>query len=314
MLPSLHAIASRLRFRQLSLLIALEEYGSLHKACEHLGMTQPGLTKALHEVEVTFGMPLFVRSAKGIQANDFGRCVIRYARVAKSDLDHLRDEMAGVLNGTGGQISVGAITGALHSVLVRALTKLRAQVPSLSISVREGTSAELLELIAQGRLDFALCRTTVAVQPGQFSYEPLCEEKVAIAVNPAHPLTTAKKLSWAQLADSRWIFYPSNLPLYSLLESEFREAGLPMPSHPTETSSPLVTMLMLKEDPGLMALMSSATMDFCEIHGIAHRLPLAIRSRHQDYGIVTRKGASLSPAVTMLMASLRRIAVSRNDG
>ena len=308
MLPSLHAIASRLRFRQLALLVALDEHGSVHKASEYLGLTQPGLTKALHEVEVTFGMPLFVRSAKGIQANDLGRCVIRYARLARTDLDHLRDELAGVLNGTGGRIAVGAITGALHAVLIHALTELRSQQPTLSISVQEGTSLDLLEQVAQGRLDLALCRTTVAPMPSQFSYVPLCEEKVAIAAHPANPLILAKDLSWADLAASRWIFYPSNLPLYSLLESEFREAGLPMPRHPTETASSLATMLMLQEDPGLVALMSVDTMEFCETHGIARRLPLAIRSRHENYGIVTRRWTSPSPAVSLLIGSLHRVA------
>ena len=44
MIPSLSSITSRLRFRHLGLLVALEECGSLHRAAERLGMTQPGLT------------------------------------------------------------------------------------------------------------------------------------------------------------------------------------------------------------------------------------------------------------------------------
>jgi DNA-binding transcriptional LysR family regulator len=308
MLPSLNSIASRLRFRQLSLLIALDEHGSLHRASEHLGLTQPGLTKALHDIEETFGMPLFVRTSKGMVANEFGKCIIRYGRVARADLGNLREEMAGVLRGTGGRIAVGAITGALHSVLIRALTQLRSSEASLSIRVQEGTSVELLEQVAQGRLDLALCRTTVSSRPEQFRYEALCEEKVAIAVGPQHPLAHAPQVDWAQLAHYRWVFYPSSLPIYALLEQEFRQAGLPMPTHPTETSSPFVTMLMLKADPQLVALMSAATLKFCEEHGIACKLPLEIQSRHEDYGIVTRIGYSPTPSVSLLMETLRQIA------
>ena len=305
MLPSLATIASRLRFRQLALLVALDEHGSLHRASEHLGLTQPGLTKALREIESTFGMPLFVRTAKGMEANEFGKCVIRYGRVARADLGKLRDEIAGVLRGTGGHVAVGAITGALHAVLIPAITRLRLAEPTLSIRIQEGTSHELLEHVEQGRLDLALCRTTVASRPGQFRCDALFPEKVGVAVGPGHPLARARRVKWAQLAKYRWIFYPTNLPIYALLEQEFRQAGVPMPAHATETSSPLVSMLMLKEDPQLVALMSAATLDFCVAHGIACALPLSIASRHEDYGMVSRVGYTPTPPVQALMALLR---------
>lgn len=314
MLPSVASIASRLRFRQLSLLVALDEHGSLHRASERLAMTQPGLTKALHEIETTFGMPLFVRSAKGIKANELGRCIIRHARLVEADLGHLREEMMGVLRGSGGRLAVGSITGALHSVLVSALTSLRAEQPSLSIEVREGTSLELLAQVEQGRLDLAICRTTVAARPEQFVYEALMEEKVAFAVGPQHPLAKAASVTLEQLVDCRWMIYPAHMPLHSLLEREFREIGLPVPTYTTETASPLVTMLMLKEDANLVALMSQATMDFCTEHQIACQLPLATRSRHEHYGIVTRQGASPSPVAQLLMQRLRELAVLRQGG
>lgn len=306
MLSSLPSITSRLRFRQLALLVALDEHGSLHRAAEHMAMSQPGLTKALHEIETTFGMQLFVRSPKGIAANDLGRCVIRYARLIDSDLAHLRDELQGVLRGSGGRLAVGAITGALHEILVGALAQLRKEQPALSVEVREGTSLELLNGISEGRLDVALCRTTVAPQPDQFHYEHLVSEKVAIAVGPRHRLARAGRVSLEQLVSSHWVVYPDNMPIRNLLEREFREAGLPLPLHPTETSSTFATILFLQEDPDAVALMADTTMNFCVQQGIACRLPLSIRSRHEDYGIVTRREATLSPATSMLIDILRR--------
>ncbi len=308
MLPSLMSIASRLRFRQLALLVALDEHTSLRKASEQLGITQPGLTKALQEIEETFGMSLFIRTKQGVYANEFGKCVIRYGKIARADLGNLREEMVGVLRGTGGRIAVGSITGALHAVLVYALTQLRIVDPTISIRIQEGTSSELLEQIDQGRLDLALCRTTVAARPDQFYYEPLCHERVSIAVGLNHPLAKAKHMTWKKLSQCRWIFYPSTLPIYALLEQEFRQAGLAMPTNPTETSSPLATMLMLKEDPQLVALMSEATMQFCIDHGIACQLPLQISSKHEDYGIVTRHGYQPTPTVSRLMSTLRETA------
>jgi DNA-binding transcriptional LysR family regulator len=125
MLPNADSIAARLRLKQLRLLIALDDHGSLHRAADEMALTQPGATKSLREIEATLGATLFTRSAQGIQPNELGRCVIRYARLIHMDVAHLREEMAGILQGTGGRLAIGAITGAVSGVLVDALARLR---------------------------------------------------------------------------------------------------------------------------------------------------------------------------------------------
>ncbi len=312
--PSLQSMQARLRFRQLQFLTALSDLGSLHRVAEQLGMTQPGATKMLREIETTFGAQLFVRSKRGMRPNELGGCVVRYARLSQSDLGQLRDEIAGVLTGKGGRLSVGAIGGAMPAVLVRALTRLRAIQPALSVSVREDTSAGLLAALDDGRLDLAICRTTVSAEPDRYVYEPLCEEQVVIAVGAHHPLAHARTVTLPQLMQYGWVFYPSPMPLRSVLEREFKEAGLPFPEYTTETASIFVTMLLLQEDANLVALLTAETMAFCQRHRLARQLPLAIRSRTEPYGIVTRRGSLLSPAATMLAQALREVVASEGSG
>ena len=117
MLPSFSSIVSRLRLKQLRLLIALDEHGSVRKASEIMALSQPGATKALQEIETIFGSSLFERTSKGLEANDLGRCVIRYARLIHTDLEHLREEMVGILKGHGGRLTVGTIMGAVPALV-----------------------------------------------------------------------------------------------------------------------------------------------------------------------------------------------------
>jgi len=312
--PSLQSISARLRFKQLVFLIALDEAGSLHQAAEQLAMTQPAATKMLHEIEVTFDARLFVRSKRGVQPNELGRCVLRYARLLQSDLAHLREEFTGVLTGKGGRLRVGAIGGALPAVVVPALTLLRESQPALSVNLREDTSAGLLSALDEGRLDLAICRITIAMQPERYAYEMLRDERVAVAVGPRHPLVHQSHVTLAELAGLNWILYPSLMPLRNLLEREFQEAGLPLPEHTTETSSIFVTMLLLQEPNHPVALLTAENMDLCVRHGLAHRLPLEIRSRTESYGIVTRRDTVLSPAAHLMVAALRQIAPRPHTG
>jgi hypothetical protein len=58
-----------------------------------------------------------------------------------------------------------------------------------------------------------------------------------------------------------------------------------------------------------VALLTAETMDLYARHGLAHRLPLEIRSRTEPYGIVTRRDTVLSPAAHLMVAALRKIAL-----
>jgi len=299
MIASLPSLVSRLRLRQLRLLIALDEHGSLHKAAEQVAITQPGATKALNEIESAFGTRLFTRTSQGLEANDLGRCAIRYARLIHSDLAHLREEMLGILQGQGGRISVGIIMGAVP-MLVSSLARLRLTQPELSVEIVEDTSARLLGLIDQGRLDLAICRTSVSPRPQAYDCQVLNQEQLRVVANPRHPLAQAESLQLAQLEGYGWIIYPVNMPMRLVLEREFSEAGLEFPRFPLETASTFTTLMLLQQDPQLIALMPEEVADAAARMEVLVSLPLHMRSRSEPYSLVTRQGVQLSPSARLL--------------
>ena len=166
MTPPLQSIISRLHLKQLRLLVALAEHGSLLKASQQVALTQPGASKALQEIETTFGSPLFVRTNRGLEPNAVGHCVIRYARLIQTDLAHLRDEIVGIMRGQGGRVAAGVIMGAVP-LLTDAISALVARQADLSVEIVEDTSAELLARLDAGRLDLAICRTTAQAHGGE---------------------------------------------------------------------------------------------------------------------------------------------------
>lgn len=303
MIASLPSLVSRLRLKQLRLLIALDEQGSLHKAAEQVSITQPGATKALNEIESAFGARLFTRTSQGLEPNDLGRCAIRYARLIHSDLAHLREEMLGILQGQGGRIAVGTIMGAVP-MLVASLARLRQTQPELSVEIVEDTSARLLALIDQGRLDLAICRTSVSQRPAAYDCQPLHREQLRVVAHARHPLAGEAPLELAQLDRYRWIIYPANMPMRLVLEREFSEAGLEFPRFPLETASTFTTLMLLQQDPQLIALMPAEVAEAAMAMGVLVALPLELRSRSEPYAIVTRHGSPLSAPVKLLCDEL----------
>ena len=303
MTPPLHSIISRLHLKQLRLLVALGEHGSLLKASQQVALTQPGASKALQEIETTFGTPLFVRTNRGLEPNAIGHCVIRYARLIQTDLAHLRDEIVGIMRGQGGRVAAGVIMGAVP-LLTDAISALVARQPDLSVEIVEDTSAALLAQIDAGRLDLAICRTTISEAPHVYESVKLQDETLAVIANVGHPLRRAKKLTLQELAPYRWVVYRANMPMRLLLESEFRDCGIRFPQHLLETTSAFATLALLQANPSFVALVSIEVAQFFAHQQMSCMLPLALASRSEPYELVTRKGAPVPPAAKLLIDEL----------
>ena len=303
MLPSMSSIVTRLRLRHLRLIIALAEHGTLIKAGDQVHMTQPGVTKALQEIEAALGVTLFVRSNKGLTPNQLGHCVVRYAHLILADLTHLREEMLGVMQGHGGRLAVGTIMGAVPLV-TQALAEVLEQQPTLSIEVVEDTSAQLLRLLEEGRLEAAVCRTSVSQRPDAYRSWFIQNESLAVVAHQAHPLACAKSVGLVDLVSYRWVVYSANMPMRLLWEREFHSAGLPLPTGIVETTSAFTTLSFLQRDPTMVALLSNDVASFFEGFGITARLPLELQSRSEPYLLVMRNDREPSVSAKLLLTAM----------
>jgi molybdate transport repressor ModE-like protein len=82
-------LLNRLRMRQVALLLAIGEHGTLRAAAAALGMTQPAATKMLHELEHALGQPLFDRVGRGLRLTDPGRCTLAYFQGLRGTMEAL---------------------------------------------------------------------------------------------------------------------------------------------------------------------------------------------------------------------------------
>lgn len=303
-LPSLPSMINRLRFKQVALLIALDEFGSLHKAADSLHLTQPAATKALHEMEAALGVSLFDRSTRGMEATELGRCVIRYARLIHSDMRNLRDELNGIMQGKGGRLSIGTIMGAAPLV-TRALLRLREIQPEATVEITEDTSARQLLLLDQGRIDMMIGRSSVSSHPNLYDYEQLRDEPLCIVSGFDHPLAGARSLRLQQLVNSSWILYSNTMPMRIWIESEFKLEGLRVPDNIVETASPFVTLTLLGQSD-MMAVMPLDIAHFFAARNMLCILPVHMKTKIEHFGIVTRKNAHLSSIGKMFVNILRQ--------
>ena len=302
---TLDVLMSRMRMKQLQLLIALDDHKSLHKASGVMSMTQSAASKALAELESMLQAPLFERAKSGLIPNPFGRCVIRYARVLAADLAALCEEVAQIRTGTGGRLAIGAIMGSVPDFIAPTVSEMHARHPGLAIEIVEDTSARMLTLLDEGRVDLMIGRSSVSDQPSKYHYQPLADEPLSVVVGHAHPPMPEGELSFGDLDGHRWVTYPGTMPMHELLERELDLAGLPMPANRITTASPFVTVALLAESADLVSILPARVADVFAAHGMVRIVPVALRSKSRTFGIVTRKGGALSPSARQFVQLLR---------
>jgi DNA-binding transcriptional LysR family regulator len=89
------AVIRDLKLRQLRLLVALDSERKLQLAAERLNITQSAASKMLAEIEALARVPLFERTARGVEPTAYGAILIRGGRSVLADLDQVTDEFAG---------------------------------------------------------------------------------------------------------------------------------------------------------------------------------------------------------------------------
>src|SRR5262245_57249627 len=75
-------IGRRLLLRDLHVLLAFDQSGSMAKAAALLGITQSAISQMVADLEQTLGVRLLDRTTRGVEATVYGRSLLRYGKAA----------------------------------------------------------------------------------------------------------------------------------------------------------------------------------------------------------------------------------------
>ena len=178
----------RLRLSLLRAVDAVEVHRSLLKASAVLGVTQPALTKSLHELEDIVQTRLFDRHSRGVRPTEAGLVFVQTARRVLAELRRLDEALDQLSTPGSGAVALGALPVAAAGVLPGALARLKAAYPDIKVRLQQGRTEDLLPLLASGEIDLIVGRLYEPAVPDQFSREPLWTEPISILARTEHPI------------------------------------------------------------------------------------------------------------------------------
>ncbi len=228
-------------------IVTIARAGSIARAAERLALSQPTLSGHVRTLEDSFGFSLFERQARGMVPTEAGQRLLRHAEALLAARDDLLNEAATIGKQVRGHVTLGVppTMGALR--LDRLLDGLADRHPGVSLTFRTALSAQILDDVAEGRLDGGYVIVARAPDPPDLTLVALKRLRVC-AVAPAQ---WADRMQGTEpLADLPWV-----LPVPGTLCHHVAEKVLALhqihPRHVVCTANEIVARDLIKKGVGL---------------------------------------------------------------
>src|SRR5882757_2571608 len=138
-------IGRRLKLRQLEILAAVLDCGTMGKAAERLAISQPVISKAIVDLERTLGVRLLDRSARGVEATAYGRTLLKWSVAVFDNLRQGMKEIEFLSDPTAGHLRIGCGGAMIDGILPVILIRLRRRQPRLTFEVTQANTGEVLD-------------------------------------------------------------------------------------------------------------------------------------------------------------------------
>ena len=128
-------IRKRLKLRQLEILFAICEQGSMAKAAAQLSISQPAVSKAIKDMEHALGVSLLDRTAQGVELSSYGKILLKWTATVFDDLRQAVREIEFMADPGVGELRIGATEPVVAGILPVILKRLSRTFPRLSFQV-----------------------------------------------------------------------------------------------------------------------------------------------------------------------------------
>lgn len=274
--------------------------GSIRAAARSLGLTQPSITKTIHDIENYFGLELIIRNNTGVELTDAGKLLLPHSRTVLRDLTLAVNDMRRLLSEPVNEIAFGFSSLVGFTAMPDIVQQFNELCPAARLTMQEAQLSTLLPALREGRLDFAIGTITPDMPVQNLTIHPLFDAEFAYISAQNHPLAACETLNALQHA--RWALPRTDMGYYQAL-SELLENNVVNTDRVVRTDS-IITIFNLVAHAGFITVLAramSAPFDGCQFAEVPVRemLPRA------HYALVYSKNRRVSPGAEALISVIR---------
>jgi DNA-binding transcriptional LysR family regulator len=199
--------------------------GSISKAAQRIGLSQPAVSQQIRSLENEMAVSLFVRHGATIHLTPDGELLLKMVKPLVEKLEHLDKEFRHQRSAAEeGYVEVAAGGSTILYVLPKYVEQFRRAQPKIEVRLHNVTGLEGLAQLRTGLVDFAV--GPMLDVPDDIEFSPMQSYDPAIITCLEHPLAAQKKLTLQDISRYPLVLPPRNLSTYRVMDSAFRKHGL----------------------------------------------------------------------------------------
>jgi LysR family transcriptional regulator, carnitine catabolism transcriptional activator len=291
---------SKVTLRQIEGFLLASELLSFSRAAEAMHITQSAFSQLVRELEATLGVRLFDRTTRRVALTDTARVMLAKLQHGVLEIEDACEEARAIARLEHGHITVGTLASLAIGVVTRALGELRRGFPGVKVSMREDHNGPLLERVAAGEVDFAVC----AHGPGAaaLQFEPLFDDELVAVMRRADAPEGSRVLRWSALQHRSIVMLVRDSATHEQVAGALA-ANRVTPERDYEVANMFTALSMVRAGFGV-TFIPALVLREVNLAGLAwKRLQRPVPLR--QIGICRRKDRSASPAASHFERLLR---------
>ncbi|PYK40911.1 MAG: hypothetical protein DME60_06150 [Verrucomicrobia bacterium] len=186
--------------------LAVAEAGSFSRAADRLGISQPGISQQMRDLEAGLRVSLFQRRGKRILLTSTGMIFQEHARAILRQVENFLQELSSEPGQLRGALHLGVVPILNVALVPHLLGLFAAAYSGISLTVEEISSTEIETALEEGRMDVGLGFLTR--HSPNLRYERLCTDQFALIVSEAHPWWNRRVIHFSELHQQRLLQLP----------------------------------------------------------------------------------------------------------
>lgn len=191
---------------------AISDHGSFTAAAQALGYTQPAVSQMVRRLERRSGTVLVERNGRRVRLTEAGEVLARHAVTVLAALDNAESEVAALAGLQAGRVRLMAFPSSSATLVPRALAKVKAAHPGITVQFSEAEPPESLAALRAGTCDLAVAFTYDGTDAGRgeddlagLVVSDVLDDPVLVALPRGHRLAGRDVVDLADLGGEPWI-------------------------------------------------------------------------------------------------------------
>jgi DNA-binding transcriptional LysR family regulator len=301
-------VGRRIKLRQLEILFAVVECGTMGKAAEQLALSQPVISKAIADLEHTVGARLLDRGPQGAEPTSYGQALLKRGVAIFDELRQGVGEIKFLSDPTAGELRVACADSMLSGLLPLIINRLCGRHPKMTFHVSQAFSgAPLYRELRERNVDLVLGKVAIPFTEADMKPEVLFEERYVVVAGARSAWLRRRSIKLAELIDERWVLQPPDNNEGRIQISEiFHACGLVVP-HAAVLSASIQLYDALAASGQFLAMVPASVLRFGFKRSSIKVLPVKLPLIPRPLGIVTLKNRTISPVVQLFIDCAREI-------